>query len=214
MADFLSDTRQSYDHIAREYAEHIYGELAHKPLDRDLLDQFAVRVRDLGIAVDLGCGPGQIARYLRDRNINVMGVDLSAQMIEVARQLNPDISFTQGNMLELDEADASWGGIAAFYSIIHIPRAQVIDALRELKRVLVPNGVLLLALHRGEETLCPDNMWGKPVSMDFNFFERAEIENSLRQAGFAVEQVIERAPYAPEIEHQSHRIYIFAKKGT
>ena len=51
-------------------------------------------------------------------------------MLEQARLLNPDIPFQQGNMLALSEiADGSFAGIAAFYSIVHIPRAQVVQAL-------------------------------------------------------------------------------------
>ncbi|MCB8961560.1 MAG: hypothetical protein H6651_14675 [Ardenticatenales bacterium] len=41
-------------------------------------------------------------------------------------------------------ASASFAGIAAFYSIIHIPRPQVVQALRELRRILLPGGTLLL----------------------------------------------------------------------
>lgn len=213
MDDVISQTREAYDNVAQDYAEHIFGELAGKPLDRALLDHFAERVRRLGLAVDMGCGPGQVARYLKDRGIAVMGVDLSTQMVEVARRLNPGIPFKQGNMLALDEPDGAWGGIAAFYSIIHIPRARVPDALRELKRVLIPGGLLLLAIHRGSETLPPGELWGKPMGADFIFFTAAEMQGYLRQAGFAVEQVIERAPYAPEVEHQSYRVYIFATRS-
>ena len=53
----------------------IVRRVEHKPMDRKLLDQFADRVRDAGMVCDLGCGPGQIARYLHDRGITVCGVD-------------------------------------------------------------------------------------------------------------------------------------------
>src|SRR5262249_58992534 len=95
-----------------------------------------------------GCGPGHVARYLHERGVPVQGIDLSPAMIAHARRLNPGIAFTQGNMLALDVGDAVWGGIVAFYSLIHIPRADLSTVLRELKRVLRPGGVLLLAFHR------------------------------------------------------------------
>ncbi len=205
------DLQASYNRVAEEYARRIFDELAHKPLDRQLLDRLAERVRGLGPVCDMGCGPGHIARYLHDRGVEVCGVDLAPGMVEQARQLNPDIAFTQANMLALDVADDAWGGIAAFYSIIHIPRADVIQALRELKRVLRPGGVLLLAFHIGEETVHLDEWWGTPVALDFTFFRPDEMAGYLQTAGFAVEEVIERAPYA-EVEHQSRRGYIFARK--
>lgn len=213
MNDFLELTRDSYDRIALEYAEHIYDELEGKPLDRALLDLFAEMVKPLGTAADMGCGPGQIARYLLDCGVNVIGVDLSPQMIATARALNPDIVFQIGNMLALETIpDAAWGGIAAFYSIIHIPRDRLGEALREFYRVLVPRGPLLLAFHRGSETHVERELWGKEVYLEFSFLTRSEVENPLRAAGFEVLDVIERAPYAPEVEYQSHRVYILAQK--
>src|SRR5581483_9633532 len=119
-----------------------FGELADKPLDRALLDRFAERVRGAGLACDLGCGPGQVARYLHERGAAVIGIDLAPGMVAEARRLNPGITFEVGSMLALDVPDGAWAGIAAFYSIIHIPREDRPRALRELRRVLQPGGVL------------------------------------------------------------------------
>src|SRR5262249_29429402 len=117
----LGDVRRSYDLVAGEYALRISGELEHKPLDRELLDRFAASVRPLGAACELGCGPGHVARYLRERGVEVHGVDLSPEMLEHARRLNPTIELRQGDLRSLDVEAGAWGGIAAFYSLIHLP---------------------------------------------------------------------------------------------
>src|SRR3954453_1470640 len=77
-----NDVGDTYDRVAAEYALRRFGELEHKSLDRQLLDRFAARVRGLGPVRDLGCGPGHIARYLHERGAQVMGLDLSAEMME------------------------------------------------------------------------------------------------------------------------------------
>ena len=207
----LDNLQASYDHVAEEYAHRIFDELQYKPLDRQLLDRLAAEVSPDGLICDLGCGPGQIARYLRDRGVQVIGVDLSAQMIAQARQLNPDIEFKQGNLLALDVEDEAWAGIAAFYSIIHIPREEVMIALHELKRVLQPGGLLLVAFHIGTEVLHLEEWWGQPVSADFVYFQAPEMQAYLQAAGFLIEDLIERPPY-PDVEHPSHRAYILARK--
>lgn len=204
-------TRTSYDRVAPEYTRLISDELKDKPLDRELLDRFAARVAGKGRVCDLGCGPGQVARYLHERGADAFGVDLSPGMLEQARRISPSIEFRQGNMRALDLPDGALAGIAAFYSIIHIPREVVTVVLKELRRVLQPGGLLLLAFHRGSDVVHMDEWWGQPVLLDFAFFEREEMEGYLRQAGFTIEESIERAPY-PEVEHQSHRVYIFAHK--
>jgi SAM-dependent methyltransferase len=208
---YLTACRTSYDIVADEYVRRIYDELQHKPLDRELLDRFAERVRDAGPACDMGCGPGHVARYLHERGVSVCGVDLSPAMVECARRLNPGIEFQQGNMLALDVPDETWTGIAAFYSIIHIPRGDLPRVLAELRRVLTPAGTLLVAFHTGDQSVHLDEWWGHKVSVDFHFFPVAEVAACLREAGFEIEEIIERDPY-PEVEHPSRRGYIFARR--
>lgn len=208
----ISDVQSSYDLVADEYARLIYDELQHKPLDCRLLDQFAERVGSTGVACDLGCGPGHIARYLHERGIQVYGMDLSAGMVERARQLNPDIKFTQGDMRALHVEDNIWAGIAAFYAIVNLPPGDLVQALQEMMRVLVPGGRLLLSFHIGEDTAQVENLWDSGAALEFHFFRVGTVAGHIRSAGFEIEEIIEREPYTPEVEYQSQRAYIFAQK--
>lgn len=208
----LQQTATSYNGVAAEYVAHLYLELDNKPMDRALLDRFADRMRGQGIVCDMGCGPGHVGRYLADRGVDVIGVDLSPGMLAQAAALNPGIAFHQGNMLALDWPDGAWAGIVAFYSIIHIPREDVAQALTEMRRVLRPGGLLFLAFHMGDEDLHETEAWGVPVDLEYTMYGAVEMAGFLRQAGFDVEEVTERDPYAPEVEYQSRRAYILASK--
>lgn len=210
--DITKSVRESYDRLADEYTRRISDELRHKPLDRQLLDRFAAAVAGRGEVCDMGCGPGHVARYLCDAGAAVFGLDLSPQMLEQARQLNPDIRFREGNMLALDLPDGSLAGIAAFYAIVNIPKECLPVVFREMHRVLRPDGLLLLAFHRGDEAPHENELWGRRISMDFFLFEPAAIKQLLERAEFAIEEIIERDPYPPEVEYQSRRAYIFARK--
>lgn len=206
------EVQSSYDRVAGEYAEHFRDELDKKPFDRKMLDWLAEKVGGRGIICDMGCGPGQVARYLAEQGAQVCGVDLSPMMVESARRLHPDIPFRRGDMLALDGvADGAYGGVAAFYSIIHVPRPALNRALEELKRVLCPGGILLLTFHVGREVIHRDEWWGKEVSIDFIFFETEEMKGRLKAVGFGLQEVIERDPY-PEAEYPSRRAYLFAQK--
>lgn len=208
-----ADCQASYDAVAEEYVRRVADELQHKPLDRALLDRFAAGTRDRGPVCDLGCGPGHVARYLKEQGVNVVGYDLSPKMLEAARLLNPGITFRQADMTSLDDANESWAGIVAFYSLIHIPPPEIARTLREFRRLLQPGGVLLLAFHVGDETLHLDDWWEQKVNVDFFFFQPHEMAGQLEAAGFEIEQIIEREPY-PEVEHQSRRAYIFARRPS
>ncbi len=207
------ELQSSYDRVAEDYAKQFRDEMDKKPFDRKMLDWLAEKVGGSGVICDMGCGPGQIARYLHTQGVKVCGVDLSPAMVQQAQGLNPDIPFQRGDMLALaNVADNSYGGVAAFYSIVHIPRQQMGRALQELKRVLRPQGVLLLTFHVGQEIKHLDEWWGKEVSVDFLFFETEEVKSYLAEAGFELEEIIERDPYPETVEYQSRRAYIFAKK--
>src|SRR5512133_630683 len=211
MKKFAADTQASYDRVAVEYAEKFKDEMDYKAFDRDCLDRMAHEVGELGPICDLGCGPGQIARYLHRQGVDTLGVDLSPRMIAEAQRLNPDIPFHQGDMLSLPDADNSWGGIAAFYCIIHISREKVVDALREMKRVLKPGGSLLITFHIGDEITHLDDWWEKPVNLDFAFFQPEEMENWLRKTGFEREEALVREPN-PQVEVETRRAYLYARK--
>jgi len=211
MKKFIQDTQAGYDAVSHEYAERFKDEMNDKPFDRDCLDRLAREVGELGPVCDLGCGPGQIARYLHRQGVKTLGVDLSAQMVAEASRLNPEIHFHQGDMLSLPDADNSWGGIAAFYCIIHIPREQIVDALREMKRVLKPGGMILITFHIGTEIEHVDNFFEKPVNLDFAFYQPNQMEGWLNEAGFELEESLIREPN-PEVEVATQRAYIFARK--
>ena len=210
--DNLANTRASYDRVAGEYEARIAGELAGKPLDRALLACFVEQVGELGIIADIGCGPGHVAAYLHGLGAQVVGVDLSPEMVAIARQRSPEIAFEQGSMLALATPDASWGGIVAMYSVIHLPPEARPQALAEFHRVLCTGGLLLLAFHIGDEQRHMDEWWGQEVSLDTWFLQPRGIETLLRDAGFTVEMSLVRQPYGPDVEHQSQRAYILARK--
>lgn len=205
--------RQSYDRVADEYVRRIYDELRHKPLDQQLLERLAASVKGKGLCCDIGCGSGHVARYLHEHGAQICGIDLADEMIARARDLNPGIPFEQGDMRALQMPDSHLAAITAFYSLIHIPPADMVTVLRELRRVLQPDGLLLAAFHIGDSTVHLDEWWGHEVSADFHFFQSDQMRAWLESAGFEIEEIIERDPY-PEIEHQSRRAYIFARRSA
>ena len=206
----ITDTQISYDRLADEYVRRIYGELQHKPLDRQLLEDFANRLEDAGLVADIGCGPGHVTRYLREHGVEVCGIDLSSELVERARRLNPGIDFRQGNLFSLDLGDGALVGVISFYSIIHVPALDHVLAFSEFRRVLRQGGLLLVSFHLGEQGVHFDELWGQDVTLDFHFFCTDQVADALRSAGFEVEKTTERDPY-PEIEAQTRRGYLLAR---
>jgi SAM-dependent methyltransferase len=204
------DVAAAYDEVAEEYTSHFFDELSSKPFDRSLLAKFAQLTPEGRPVCDVGCGPGHIARFLSDLGADVLGVDISPAMVTIARGLNPTLAFEQGDILRLQFPDASFAGIAAFYSIIHIERSRLPQALEELFRVLAPGGRLLASFHVGEGEIHREEFLGRNVSFHATFFGIEEMTVNLAEAGFLIEETLERPPY--EFEYPSRRAYILARK--
>ena len=202
----------AYDIMAADYADKFFHELDHKPLDRKLLDLFSERRTQQGRVCEVGCGPGEVAVYLKNCGVDVYGVDISEKMIEIARRLSPEIPFEQGNMLSLREKENSLAGIVAFYAIVNLAKPEIGQAFAEFHRVLRPSAPLLLGFHAGDETLHLTEFQGKPIELDFFLYPVEVIKAMLVKPGFQIDEVITRSPYEA-VEYPSQRGYIFARKG-
>lgn len=210
----MAATQASYDAVASGYAEAMSDELRHKPLDRALLEAFAEQVGSgpgPGRVWDVGCGPGHVTAFLAGLGLDAAGIDLSDGMVAQARARHPGLEFRTGSMTALPSGDGAWDGLVSFYSLIHmIDDADLRAALAEFRRVLADQGLLLLAVHAGQEVRHSTEWFGAAVDVSFRFFDPDWLTAELDRAGFAVEAVTLRQPY-PGAEVATERAYFLAR---
>jgi SAM-dependent methyltransferase len=187
---WLSETRSSYDIDAVGYAEKVRGLLGEMPYLRASLALFAELVDSAGggPVADVGCGPGYVTGYLHDAGVDAFGIDLSPEMIAIARRDYPGLRFDVGTMTDLDLTDESVVGIVAFWSVIHVPDHAVPDVFEQFRRVLRPQGLLLVGFHVGDETRNrSEGYTGRPINVDSYRRRPSKIMGWLRDAGFTIE---------------------------
>ncbi|WP_181773924.1 class I SAM-dependent DNA methyltransferase [Amycolatopsis pittospori] len=184
MTTHLDATRESYDTVAEDYATRVGRLFGQEPIGRSMLAAFAELVR--GSVLDVGCGPGHVTAHLASLGLSVSGVDLSPKMIEIARHQYPDLRFDVGSMTALDLPDGALGGLVAWWSIFHLPPAELPAVFAEFRRTLVPGGHLLVGFHVGDERLSPDRAYGHPVSYDAYLLQPDAVADLLGRAGFEV----------------------------
>jgi SAM-dependent methyltransferase len=205
-------TAAGYDVLASEYARHLSAELDRKPFDRAFLKRFHAAT-PAGDVLDAGCGPGQVGRFVHGLGRAVTGVDISTGMVAQARALHPGLRFQVGDLRALPFPEASFAGLLAFYSIIHLEAGELPGVFAEMRRVLVPDGVLAVAFHVGREVRRIEELWGIRTRLDFVFFEREEIVAALGAAGFTLGEQTLRDPYDESVEAQTRRCYLLARNS-
>lgn len=208
--------RAAYDAVARAYEAAIGDELAAKPLDRALLRAVG-ELAGAGTLGDLGCGPGHVTRHLAAHHPDVVGVDLSPAMVEVARAADPGGTYLVASMLDLPVADDAWVGAVAAYSVIHLEPEDRRRAWAELARVLRPGGVLLVSFHvRTAEVATGgsshlSSWFGHDVDLRAYFLDPEELSRELVATGFAPSARLDRSP-AAEGEFPSERCSLVVRR--
>ena len=205
-----NEITEAYNCSAKTYAEKCFNELEYKPLDRQLLDRFAQLTQKKGIVCDIGCGPGEVATYLTAKGCKVVGIDISEYMINEAKRLNTEIEYLVDDMFNLKTAEEHFAGICSFYSIVNFQYDDIKRILKEYHRVLINNGLLLIAFHIEEKEIHVDDFWGSGKPLDFYYFNENVILGMLKEAGFKIIEALVRFPY--EQEYPSKRAYILGEK--
>lgn len=186
--DFLTRTRDGYDATASAYAAHFDHYLDGKPIERAMLVAFAGLVQATAnrAVADIGCGTGITTAMLHDAGVVPTGIDLSPNMIELARQRNVGLEFSVGSMTDLDLPDDGFGGVCAWYSTIHVPDEYLPQAFSEFHRVLAPGGFVLLAFQVGDRPRHLTEAFGTPVDLLFHRRRPADVASELAVAGLQV----------------------------
>ena len=188
--DWLDDTRSSYDADAEGYADQVRGLLGGSPALRASLALFAELVGDAGggPVADVGCGPGYVTRHLHDLGVDAFGIDLSPEMVAVARRDHPDLRFEVGTMTDLDLPEGSVGGVLAFWSVIHVPDDLMPQAFAEFRRVVRAGGPVLVGFHVGDGTrTTTEGYSGRAIHVESHRRRPPQVSDWLRTAGFRIE---------------------------
>jgi SAM-dependent methyltransferase len=195
--NWLSDTRRSYDVDADGYTEKVRGLLEGSPYLRASLALFAELVRDAGggPVADIGCGPGYVTGHLHQLGVDAFGIDLSPEMVAIARRDHPALRFEVGTMTALDLPDDSVTGVLAFWSVIHVPDRAVPGVFAEFHRVLRPRCPVLVGFHVGDETRhTSEGYSGRSIDVDSHRRRPEMVSRWLREAGFTIESELLMRP--------------------
>ncbi|MFJ4466689.1 class I SAM-dependent methyltransferase [Streptomyces sp. NPDC089424] len=131
-----------FDAIGAAYEQAFAGSAAH----RASLEWLLGRLEPGSRVLDVGSGTGRpTAQVLADAGHDVLGVDVSPVMVELAARQVPDASFRCADIREISLPDASFDAVCVYFSLLQLSRAEQSALLGRLVRAVRPGGHLVLA---------------------------------------------------------------------
>lgn len=170
-----------YDDIAKEYAEEFFEDTS----DNKYIDIFLDSLDGIKI-LDVGCGNGKDCKYISQKGFDINGIDLSVGMLNIAREKVPTGKFEIMDITNITYPDDSYDGIISNCSLFHIPMEELPKTLESFRRILKPNGKLLLILQEGNGEMMVEEPYRPGVHIYMNYFSTEQIEELLKQYGFEV----------------------------
>jgi SAM-dependent methyltransferase len=174
---------QGYDTIAERYAEWAGRTRTD---ERERYTAVLLNALPHGATVlELGCGVGVPTTQSLARSFAVTGVDISAQHIALARRNVPAATFLQADMAALDFPPAGVDAVAAFYSVIYVPREEHAALLHDIATWLRPGGLLVATMGAGSTEATVEPVW-LGVPMYFSHFDGATNRRLVEDAGLRI----------------------------
>lgn len=144
--DHVTRTIETYDQIAPDY--HLVSTPENRAWLEDSMREFYSRLPGKTVLV-AGCGEGRDSRYLQTLGAYVVSLDLSEGMLSLARASDPTGSYLHLDLRHTQAIEQKFDGIWACACLYHLTKAEFRLCLRELHRILNPDGVLFLNLKLG-----------------------------------------------------------------
>jgi len=177
--DRISQTVTAYKYLADQYVEqnsdrtHILPEI----------DKFAQYLPQKAKLLDLGCGVGFDSRDFNQLrpDLDILGIDISKDMLDHFKKIAPNIKHLQANMITYMYPKSSFDGIWMNASLLHIPKEQVYLVLTKVISSLKPNGILYIKVKEGTgESFVPEANYGhKEINRFFAFYTMRELKKLL-----------------------------------
>jgi ubiquinone/menaquinone biosynthesis C-methylase UbiE len=190
------DVRLAYDAAAASYHRLLPDLSAEAPVDRALMVAFAEHVRAQGTrrVLDAGCGTGRLVAALQTLGLEPTGADLSPRMIQIARATNPDASFEVADLSHLPFPDGRFGGVIAWYSLIHTSPPDLSATLSELARTIAPGGYFLTGFQLGSGTRRIVDVYGAGHDLAAYLYTPERIGDAMVDVGLDAIATCVRAP--------------------
>ncbi len=174
-----------YNTIANDYAL----AFKEKPEERKKILEFITSLPIKPKILDIGCGNSDYFYLFQEQGADYTGIDLSIEMIKIAKKTNPEGKFLVQDMREMDFHEKTYDGVYCFYSLIHLSDLDIRKTLKKINYISRETGKLLIGLQEGRGEVYKKSPFSNKGEMYINLFTQESITVFLNEAGYKVESV-------------------------
>ncbi|HEY8345257.1 MAG TPA: class I SAM-dependent methyltransferase [Bacillota bacterium] len=175
-------TIEGYNQCANAFAE----EFMDLGVFTEYVQEFSDLLREGASILDLGCGPGNIGRFLMSQNkaYKILGLDLSAEMLQLAEKHVPGGRFVSADLRYLSLQD-KFDAIVASFCIIHLEKSDAFHLLKKTFQLLNDGGYLYLSFMSGGKPGFERTSFSQE-EIYFNYFSPRRILKYLKRLGYRI----------------------------
>ena len=168
---------------------------------------------DNPLILDAGCGPGNISRYILEKNpgFRIFGIDIAPKMVALAMKNNPAASFTVMDLRSIDQLEARYDGIICGFGLPYLSETDAQKFIFDCHTLLVDQGLLYLSFVPGDPESSGYKTGTPGDRVYFYFHSEEKLQKQLVKSGFRVMKYYEMDYKRSERETEIHAVLI-AKK--
>ena len=168
---------ETYDRGSRDYGDHF--KTPHQFIEPER-QQFIQQLSAGSKILECGCGPGMDAEKFSQLGYNVTAIELSERFVSLTKERVQTAKVKKMDMRHLEFPQASFDGLWASFSLLHIRASDIEQTLSGFRIVLRPHGLLFAAVHRG-----PKTEWGRQRFLEWNAIHTCKNGSRLRLKTFS-----------------------------
>jgi SAM-dependent methyltransferase len=190
-----NSTVEAYNRYAELYDQEVIDFWSNFP--NDFLEQFAQHLPGTRI-LDVGSGSGRDALLLQQMGLEVICQDGSTSMIDITTKLGFESHLV--DFSDMDFGHASFDGVWAYTSLIHIPQDEARAVIKQLRNSLKPDGVFAIGVIEGNDASMVERKTMPGVSRYFKNYSSHELAELIEPLGFTL---LYESSYQPH-----HKVYL------
>ena len=181
MEEHVRITIQTYDQIAQNYVNMTSDIRPQLEFER-----FCDLVQSNGRILDAGCAWGRDCRAFYEKGFSVVGIELSIEMLKLAKKHATSCHFLQTDVRKIPMANECAHGIWCCATLLHLKRTDITTALKEFRRVLKPGALCYMQVKKGIGEEIVGERFSQGNLRFFSYFHEEEVRDYCIQSGYSI----------------------------